>query len=71
MEMPRCEVTPHACSTALSRWADRFESMLPKFEAYIATLGDFKRNHFNSLTADVSANVRKRWARSFVEFGYS
>ncbi|KAG1655424.1 hypothetical protein FOA52_009095 [Chlamydomonas sp. UWO 241] len=52
-------------------WLERFESLLPKFKAYCATLGDFKRNHHNTLSPEMAEMVRERWAPSFKEFGYS
>lgn len=48
-----------------------FDEVRPLFEAYAATLGDFKKNHLGKLNAADEAAVRARWAASFNEFGYS
>ncbi|GLC59101.1 hypothetical protein PLESTB_001448300 [Pleodorina starrii] len=52
-------------------WDEQYDAVVPRFQSYIASLADFKKNHFNSLTPPVEAVVRERWAESFRELGYS
>ncbi|PNW79539.1 hypothetical protein CHLRE_08g358547v5 [Chlamydomonas reinhardtii] len=52
-------------------WSDRWEAVAPLFADYSSSLADFKKNHFNGLQPEAEAVVRRRWAPSFAEFGYT
>lgn len=51
-------------------WEEHFEAALPRFRRYVKTLADFKKNHFNRLSPEAEAVVRRRWAQSFGAHGY-
>jgi len=46
-----------------------FESVRPKFEAYLTALGDFEKNEFD-FPAEIVAAVNENWAFAFDAFGY-
>ncbi|GFR47685.1 hypothetical protein Agub_g9433 [Astrephomene gubernaculifera] len=52
-------------------WDEQFDAVRPRFEEYVASLEDFKKNHFNRLSPEAEAVVRKRWRESFEAFGYA
>ncbi|KAG2483954.1 hypothetical protein HYH03_017200 [Edaphochlamys debaryana] len=51
-------------------WSEQYSSLLPAWRPYLASLADFRRNHFNTLSPQVEAVVRQRWAQSFRAFDY-
>ena len=59
------------CLLCNRRWQERFEALVPRFERYCATLSDFKKNQLNRLSPDLTQEVRRRWAPSFKQFGYT
>ena len=51
-------------------WSERFDSLRAKFEAYILTLSDFKRNDFVSMSPEMKDKVKKEWGDISNAFGY-
>ena len=47
-----------------------FAPARPKFEAYAATLKDYRKNTFSDLDEETRARVHARWRRNFEKWGY-
>ncbi|GIL87732.1 hypothetical protein Vretifemale_15775 [Volvox reticuliferus] len=52
-------------------WDAQYDTLIPRFRAYVTSLADFKKNHFNSLSPEAVSAIRARWGESFKTLGYT
>ncbi|GLI60848.1 hypothetical protein VaNZ11_003060 [Volvox africanus] len=45
-------------------WDEQYDTLISRFQSYVASLADFKKNHFNSLSSDVVTVIQERWGES-------
>lgn len=49
---------------------DGFENMLPRLEAYAASLAGYQKNRYGDLDPAIRTRVSEMWRRNFQEWGY-